>query len=124
MANNPYLSIVTPTFNEEGTIQVCLEKVAEVMKPYQGIIEYEQQLGEENLRIKETLESFTHESKELLGSLEDMERENDELKKGLEHTGTEAMEPSANLQQIQSEFAELRKQYTELEEKYLELKFK
>ena len=41
MTNNPYLSIVTPTFNEEDTIQVCLEKVAEVMKHYEGIIEYE-----------------------------------------------------------------------------------
>ena len=101
-----------------------LNKANEKIAEQEGIIEHEQQLGEENLRIKETLESFTHESKELLGSLEDMERENDELKKGLEHSGTEAMEPSANLQQIQSEFAELRKQYTELEEKYLELKFK
>lgn len=101
-----------------------LNKANEKIAEQEGIIEQEQLLGEENQRIKETLESFTHESKDLLGSLEDMERENDELKKGLEQRGAEPAETSTNLQQIQSEFAELRKQYTELEEKYLELKFK
>lgn len=88
------------------------------------IIEHEHELEEENQRIKETLQSFTHESKELLGNLEDLERENDQLKNDLEHTNKDSEASPANLQQIQSEFTELRKQYTELEEKYLELKFK
>ncbi|WP_062064218.1 hypothetical protein [Cellvibrio sp. OA-2007] len=87
-------------------------------------IEHDHLLEEENQRIKETLQSFTHESKELLGNLEDLERENDQLKNNLEDTDATPTEPNANLQQIQTEFAELRKQYTELEEKYLELKFK
>jgi glycosyltransferase involved in cell wall biosynthesis len=38
---NPYLSIVTPTFNEEETIEECLRKVAQVMKPFEGVFEYE-----------------------------------------------------------------------------------
>lgn len=96
------------------------EKIAE----QEGIIDNEQQREEETQRIKETLEHFTQESKDLLGNLEDLERENDQLRNNLERTDTEALATPANLQQIQSEFAELRKQYTELEEKYLELKFK
>ncbi|MDF3014625.1 MAG: hypothetical protein K0Q78_2829 [Cellvibrio sp.] len=70
------------------------------------------------------MENFTHESKELLGSLAELEQENDQLKNDLEHTHTEPTTSPVNLQKIQTEFAELRKQYTELEEKYLELKFK
>lgn len=101
-----------------------LTKANEKIAEHEGILEHEHQLEEENQRIKETLQNFTHESKELLGSLESLERENDKLKSDLETTGMEQGENPANLQQIQSEFNELRKQYTELEEKYLELKFK
>jgi chromosome segregation ATPase len=101
-----------------------LNKANEKIAEQEGIIEHEQELEEENQRIKETLHSFTHESKELLGNLEDLERENDELKTNLEHTTSTASGGSTNLDQIQSEYMELRKQYTELEEKYLELKFK
>jgi chromosome segregation ATPase len=101
-----------------------LNKANEKIAEQEGIIEHEHELEEENQRIKETLHNFTHESKELLGNLEDLERENDQLKNSFEHSGSEPDVSPANLQQIQSEFAELRKQYTELEEKYLELKFK
>jgi hypothetical protein len=101
-----------------------LNKANEKIAEQEGIIGHEQELGEENQRMKETLQNFTHESKDLLGSLEDLERENDQLKNNREQPDTEAGANPAILQQIQSEFAELRKQYTELEEKYLELKFK
>lgn len=101
-----------------------LNKANEKIAAQEGIIEHEHELEEENQRIKETLQNFTHESKELLGNLEDLERENDQLKNDLEHTSIEPGASPANLQQIQAEFSELRKQYTELEGKYLELKFK
>jgi len=101
-----------------------LNKANEQLAKQEEMIDSDHHLEEENQRIKETLQNFTQESKELLGNLEDLERENDQLKNDLEHTGSEQGVSPANLQQIQSEFAELRKQYTELEEKYLELKFK
>jgi hypothetical protein len=78
---------------------------------------------EENQRIKETLHNFTQESKDLLGNLEDLEKENDELKQSIDKTSEPAAAPET-LQKIQEEFADLRRQYTDLEEKYLELKFK
>lgn len=104
----------------EDELNKANEKIAE----QEEMIEQDHHLEEENQRIKETLQNFTHESKELLGNLEDLERENDQLKNDLEHNSPEAGASSENLQQIQTEFTELRKQYTELEEKYLELKFK
>jgi hypothetical protein len=101
-----------------------LNKAHEQIAKQEEKIERDHSLEEENQRIKETLQNFTYESKELLGNLENLERENNQLKNDLENTHTISGEDPANLQQIQSEFAELRKQYTELEEKYLELKFK
>lgn len=101
-----------------------LNKANEKIAEQEGIIEQDHGLEEENQRIKETLQNFTHESKELLGNLEDLEREYDQLKNNVEHASPETGASPASLEQIQSEFTELRKQYTELEEKYLELKFK
>lgn len=83
----------------------------------------DQELIEENLRIKETLHNFTQESKSLLVNIEDLERENDQLKTNLEHVPASSQNPE-NFQKVQDELSDLRKQYTELEEKYLELKFK
>jgi len=104
----------------EDELNKAHEKIAE----QDEIIDHDHHLEEENQRIKETLENFTHESKGLLGNLEELELENDQLKNNREHSGTQPTASPANLQQIQTEFAELRKQYTELEEKYLKLKFK
>ncbi|HSC66992.1 MAG TPA: hypothetical protein VLC79_04840 [Cellvibrio sp.] len=101
-----------------------LNKAHEQIAKQEEIIEHDHHLEEENLLIKETLQSFTQESKELLSNLQDLERENDQLKNNLEHTEGESGTHTENLQQVTKEFAELRKQYTELEEKYLELKFK
>lgn len=101
-----------------------LNKAQEKIAEQEGIVGHKNELEEENQRIKETLQSFTHESKELLGNLEDLERENDHLKNSMSQADQDSGATPANLQQIQTEFAELRKQYTELEEKYLELKFK
>lgn len=113
---------------ESDTCVQLLEE--ELNKANEQLAEQTQLLGkdhlleEENQRIKETLQSFTQESKELLDNLEDLEKENDQLKNNLEQTNANTGNNPASLQQIQGEFAELRKQYTELEEKYLELKFK
>lgn len=113
---------------ESDTCVQLLEE--ELNKANEQLAEQTQLLGkdhlleEENQRIKETLQSFTQESKELLDNLEDLEKENDQLKNNLEQTSAHTGNNPASLQQIQGEFAELRKQYTELEEKYLELKFK
>lgn len=101
-----------------------LTKANEKIAEQEGMIENDHHLEEENQRIKETLQSFTQESKELLGNLEELERENDQLKNDQEYTEAEPGAGPTDLKQIQNEFAELRRQYTELEEKYLELKFK
>jgi glycosyltransferase involved in cell wall biosynthesis len=37
----PFLSIVTPTFNEEQTIVECLRQVAEIMKAFDADLDYE-----------------------------------------------------------------------------------
>ena len=101
-----------------------LNKAHEQIAKQEEIIKHEHELEEENQRIKETLQNFTHESKELLDNLETLERENDQLTSDHELANTKSAANPENLQKIQTEFAELRRQYTELEEKYLELKFK
>jgi hypothetical protein len=77
---------------------------------------------EENHNLKETLHSFTRESKDLLENIIELEQENDQLKNAL-HLRTNENTPD-NSEQYQREITQLRKQYTELEEKYLELKLK
>jgi polyisoprenyl-phosphate glycosyltransferase len=37
----PFLSIVTPTFNEEATILECIRKVSEVMSGLENQVSYE-----------------------------------------------------------------------------------
>lgn len=101
-----------------------LNKAHEQIAKQEEIIKHEHELEEENQRIKETLQNFTHESKELLDNLETLERENDLLKNEHGKANIELAASPEGLQQIQAEFAELRRQYTELEEKYLDLKFK
>ena len=101
-----------------------LNKAHEQLIGQKAVIEHENQLEEENQLIKETLENFTHESKELLGNLEDLERENDKLKQDLENTHAEPSISQPDSHPLYAELSELRKQYTELEEKYLELKLK
>ena len=101
----------------------------ELNKAHEQIVEQakllgrDQELTEENQRMKETLHNFTQESKALLVNIEDLERENNQLRVNLEHNPAIEYNP-ANTQKIQDELSDLRKQYTELEEKYLELKFK
>jgi hypothetical protein len=113
---------------ESDTCVQLLEE--ELTKANEKIAEQEQQLDsdhhleEENQRIKQTLHDFTKESKDLLVSIEELEKENDELKHNLDEAAPDGESSSGNTAQIQAEFAELRKQYAELEEKYLELKFK
>ncbi len=113
---------------ESDTCVQLLEE--ELTKANEKIAEQEQQLDsdhyleEENQRIKQTLHDFTKESKDLLINIEELEKENDELKHNLDETPPSTETSGGNSVQLQAEFAELRKQYAELEEKYLELKFK
>lgn len=100
-----------------------LNKANEKIAQQEELIDSDHHLEEENQRIKETLHSFTQESKDLLVNLEELEKENDQLKTDREQRPIAEYEP-ANTQQFQTEMSELRKQYAELEERYLELKFK
>lgn len=84
-------------------------------------------LGEENERIKSTLHSFTLESKDMMSSINELEKENDSLKHNLRATPAPTSnnvneEALADIKKMQSEFMSLKKQYAELEEKYLDLK--
>lgn len=103
----------------EEELNKAHEQIAEQAK----LLDRDVELEEENQRIKETLHSFTQESKHLLEDIEHLEQENDQLKMNQEQHPTAEQSP-ANLQKVQDELTDLRKQYTELEEKYLELKFK
>lgn len=100
------------------------EKIAE----QEQRLDNEHLLDEENTRIKETLHSFTLESKDLLIDLDELEKENADLKNAQatyaapSHNTHEKTDQA--LQEIQTNFHLLQKQYAELEEKYLELKFK
>ncbi len=84
-------------------------------------------LSEENSQIKSTLHDFTLESKDLLSSINELEEENDSLKKNLNLSTVQAAtvtnkEADAEANKIHSELTDLKKQYAELEEKYLDLK--
>lgn len=87
------------------------------------------EIARENGRIKETLQSFTSESKSLMARIVDVEKENDALKIRLQQL---QVQDSTNLspqsqeavKKMQSEFQALKNQYVELETKYLDLKLK
>lgn len=98
------------------------EKIAE----QEHLIDDGQKVGEENLHIKDTLHSFTLESRDLLASLESLEQENTELKEQLESLSVMVGSGSASTSsgKDQEAFTLLQKQYAELEERYLTLKMK
>ncbi|EIK44702.1 hypothetical protein O59_002425 [Cellvibrio sp. BR] len=99
-----------------------LTKANEKIAIQEGQIDNDHQLEEENLRIKETLHSFTHESKSLLENIEELEKENDQLKNSSQKQNKESNQQPDD--HFHTELVELRKEYAELEAKYLELKFK
>ena len=101
-----------------------LNKANEKIAAQELQLDKDHHLEEENQHIKQTLQEFTRESKNLLVNIENLEKENDELKHNLDGTDPAIGHTRHNIAEIQTEFAELRKQYAELEEKYLELKFK
>lgn len=106
-----------------------LAKANEKIAEQEQLLDNEHLLDEENSRIKETLHSFTLESKDLLVNLDELEKENAALKnatKSVEATTTKETsgQHSAELKEVKASFSALQKQYAELEEKYLELKFK
>ncbi len=85
-------------------------------------------LSEENKQIKNALHNFTLESKDLINSINELEEENDSLKKNIHPTLTlnepqvDTQTPPADVKKMQSELTDLKKQYAELEERYLDLK--
>lgn len=99
-----------------------LTKANEKIALHADKLDNDSHLEEENQRIKETLHSFTRESKDLLENIEELEKENDQLKNQGAALADE--EPPHKGTHNQSELAELRKEYAELEAKYLELKYK
>lgn len=113
-------------------IQLLEEELAsanEKIAQQEQKLENDQVLTEENQRIKETLQSFTLESKDLLSNLDALEHENENLKNNLESLGKNPLsddtgDNKAKLQKVQADFISLQKQYADLEEKYLSLKLK
>jgi hypothetical protein len=98
------------------------EKIAE----QEQLIDGGQKVGEENANIKDTLHSFTLESRDLLANLESLEQENMELKEQLESLSsmTDSIAKPTISGPDQEALAHLQKQYAELEERYLALKMK
>lgn len=106
-------------------VQVLEEELAkanEKISQLEELIDRESNLKEENQAMKNTLYSFTQESKGLLAEIETLEQENVQLRSALQDSeGDGNPEDSRHYQQ---ELSQLRKQYAELEGKYLELKLK
>lgn len=100
-----------------------LHKANEKIAIQEQRLEADHQLADENNRIKQTLQNFALESKELLQNIESLEDENNLLKQNHEAAPTLNTD-FADQQILETEVTELRKQYAELEEKYLELKLK
>lgn len=99
-----------------------LTKANEKIAIQEGQIDTDHHLEEENQRIKETLHSFTHESKSLLENIEELEKENNQLKNTSQTPDKEInKQPDEH---FHKELVDLRREYAELEAKYLELKFK
>jgi len=117
---------------ESDTCVQLLEE--ELDKAHQQLQQQEQTLqdglllGEENTRIKETLNSFSMESKDLMASLEKIEDECQQLKKSqhssANNTDADIAATTTALEQTKADLTTLQKQYAELEEKYLDLKLK
>ena len=107
-----------------------LQKAHEQLMAAEKSLTEKDSLGEENLRMKSTLHSFTLESKDLVGNLSELEKENDELKQAIKQnesntsvkTSAAEGDSQVELKQIKNEFMSLKQQYAELEEKYLDLK--
>lgn len=105
-----------------------LGKIQEQLSLKEKALDETNEIGEENQRMKSTLQSFTLESKDMMISLNDLEKENDALKQNIRApqtdtlSSTSAAETISDIKKIQGEFSDLKKQYAELEERYLELK--
>jgi hypothetical protein len=95
------------------------EKIAE----QEELITQGEFLDEENLQIKDTLHSFTLESKDLLENMEALEEENQRLRDQLDMISN-AAPATSNPAPGNQELLTLQKQYAELEERYLTLKMK
>lgn len=113
---------------ESDTCVQLLEE--ELIKANEKIAEQEErisqgeQLDEENIQIKDTLHSFTLESKDLLENMETLEEENQRLRDQLEMISNAMPSTSNSNTTDNQELLALQKQYADLEERYLALKMK
>ena len=90
-------------------------------------LETDQEITIENQRMKETLQSFSQESKTLVSSINELEQENSKLRSISPAESTDILiqtETSGGTEASQAELLKLQKQYADLEEKYLALKLK
>ena len=90
-------------------------------------LETDQEITIENQRMKETLQSFSQESKTLVSSINELEQENSKLRSISPAENTDILiqtETSGGTEASQAELLKLQKQYADLEEKYLALKLK
>lgn len=102
----------------EKELSAAMQKVA-LLERTQGTD------AEETDAMRATLQQFTEESKELLGWINKLESENEELKADLaRNTATDAKPGKPTSPALQAELDKLKQEYTSLEEKYLDLKLK
>ncbi len=91
-------------------------------------LESDQEIVIENQRMKETLQNFSHESKALVSSINELEQENNKLRSTsspIQETEQPKSSSSASGEgNANIELLKLQKQYADLEEKYLALKLK
>lgn len=107
-----------------------LHKAHEELAVAEKTLDEKTTLGQENLRMKSTLHSFTMESKNMVTNITELENENDALKQNIRQIQKDSSEiasvssPDAQqeLKKIKNQFSTLQQQYAELEEKYLDLK--
>lgn len=105
-----------------------LAKAHEELSLHEKTLDETSALSEENKQIKNTLHSFTLESKDLISSLNELEQENDSLKQNMRQAApataaqTNSKDTLSDVKRMQAELTDLKKQYAELEEKYLDLK--
>lgn len=113
--------------------EVCVQLLEEELEHVQAeltskekLLSAQTDLKEENQRIKDTLQNFSLESKDLVKSLAELEKMNEALKRNAASSPAPSQTTAqpVELKRIQTELTDLQKQYADLEEKYLNLKLK
>lgn len=111
---------------ESETCVELLEKELSAARQKVSQLEHTQGTDtEETEAMRAALQQFTEESKELLGWINKLESENEELKAALTRSTNADAKPRTEANPaLQTELDKLKQEYTSLEEKYLDLKLK